>query len=785
MRLLTLFLSVALVSAANIHTHGVEQPCEVYPVQNPTTISFSNGIVFDTRSAEPALPEEFVYKDNFNTDYYMIQFTGPVYSEWVDELKAEGMRVMTYIPHYALVVKASAEQLSRARTRPFVQWTGIFHPAYKVQKEVMDAKGSGRVTIQVFPVENPMAISHQIQALGYEIIDIIDHELCKTIEADIDLDRVAEIARIPGVLWIQLSTEPDFVNNNVQWVVMTGWRSSVPSNPGARRPWFQGVVGQGAVLSSTDSGIMTAHYQFYDSAYPITAPGVYPNHRKLLAYKLYQGATFPDHAGYGYHGTHVNGTIAGNDTTYGSSQYDGMSKWAHLYFVDIANSSQLVVPQNLTAMYDTIYLGRGLGFNILQQSGSWGWGNTSGTYLIQDASTDAYVYAHEDLLNLYAAGNESSSYRIRNPGISKNIITVGATRNSTSSNQIASFSSRGPTQDQRIKPNLMAPGDGIVSANGGSLPNGYTSMSGTSMATPAANGAVGLIRQYLLAGYYPTGAANPPDSILTQSAALLRAMAYVSCDPNVSSYTVPDFNIGWGRIDVDSVLYFTGDTRRLIIHDDWTGVGTGTSIVDSFQVMSNIPLRVCVAWTDTAAAPSANPTLINDLHAELVAPGGTYYRGNQYSGGQSQANPGSWDTRNVEECFRINSPAIGVWYLTVSGNSVPYAPQGYAWAITGDVNVINVGVAEQNAPLPVHSEVTFTNTLVQNKLVFDVELNRQAFVNARIYDLTGRVIDVISEGIMAAGMNHVEHRVSLANGVYFVAVDVAGNNYVEKIMIVR
>lgn len=785
MRLFTLLLSVALLSAANIHTHGVEQPCEVYPVENPTTISFSNGIVFDTRIGEPALPEELTYQEGLDLDYYMIQFTGPIYSEWIEELKADGIKLVTYIPHYTLLVKASAEEIIGAESKPFVHWTGVYHPAYKLQKEVMEARGFGRVTIQVFPDENPMSISHQIRALGYEVIDVIDHELCKTIETNVDYDHIDEIAQLTGVLWIQQWSEPELANNHVQWIVMTGWRSSVPSNPGARRPWFQGVVGQGTVLSSTDSGIMTAHYQFYDSAYPIGSPGIYPNHRKLLAYKLYQGATFPDHGIYGYHGTHVNGTIGGNDTTYGTSSYDGVSKWAHLYFVDIANNSGLVVPQNLTAMYDTIYLGRGFSFNILQHSGSWGWGNTSGTYLIQDASTDAYAYANEDLLNLYAAGNEYSSYRIRNPGISKNSITVGATRNSTNSNQIASFSSRGPTQDQRIKPNLMAPGEGIISANGGSVPNGYTSMSGTSMATPAANGAIGLIRQYLLAGYYPTGAANPGDSILQQSAALLRAMSFASCDPNVGSWNVPDFNIGWGRIDVDSVLYFTGDARRLIIHDDWIGVGTGVSIVDSFQVMSNMTLRVSVAWADTAASSGANPTLVNDLHAELQAPSGTYYRGNQYSGGQSQTNPGSWDTRNVEECFRINSPETGVWYLTVSGNNVPYGPQGYAWAITGDVNVINPGVAEQNTPVAVRSRVAFVNTIVRDKIVFDVELNSSAVVSVKVYDLTGRVIAVISSGTMAAGMHRVEHNVSFANGVYFIGVDVAGNEYVEKITVLR
>ena len=139
---------------------------------------------------------------------------------------------------------------------------------------------------------------------------------------------------------------------------------------------------------------------------------------------------------------------------------------------------------------------------------------------------------------------------------------------------IVGFSSRGPTQDNRIKPNVMAPGDSIWSVlNTGT--NGYTWMSGTSMATPTVNGTVGLMRCYLQEGYYPTGSPVEGDRISYISSALLRSMAMASADPNVSSYTIPSMDIGWGRIDADSLLYFTGDARKLLITDDTTGIGTG------------------------------------------------------------------------------------------------------------------------------------------------------------------------------------------------------------------
>ena len=116
--------------------------------------------------------------------------------------------------------------------------------------------------------------------------------------------------------------------------------------------------------------------------------------------------------------------------------------------------------------------------------------------------------------------------------------------------------------------------------------NTYAQMSGTSMATPAANGTVALLRCYLIQGFYPTGSAVPANKFTYISSALLRSMAMASADPNVGSYTVPSYDIGWGRIDADSVLYFTGDLRKLIITDDTTGIATGEYKERQFRVAS-------------------------------------------------------------------------------------------------------------------------------------------------------------------------------------------------------
>ncbi|MBI4299940.1 MAG: S8 family serine peptidase, partial [Chloroflexi bacterium] len=96
-----------------------------------------------------------------------------------------------------------------------------------------------------------------------------------------------------------------------------------------------------------------------------------------------------------------------------------------------------------------------------------------------------------------AAGNDGPrGGSIGSPGAARNVITVGA---STDSDQLADFSSRGPTADGRVKPDLLMPGYGIISCRargtnmGHVIDEFYTEASGTSMATPHASGTVALL----------------------------------------------------------------------------------------------------------------------------------------------------------------------------------------------------------------------------------------------------------------------------------------------------
>ena len=793
MKVLLLYTLVVCLSSADVHKNLTVGQNELCTTPYASTVSFSNGIVFDTRDGEPTLPNNLRYY-NQTEGYYIIQLDGPIRREWVDELIFCGLHIENYIPNYSLIAYATQDKVDRIATKPFIRWTGIFHPAYKLHRDLLSAHGRIRITIQIFPNESTKEIAGRIEKKGYRIVNILDHALCKTIDAIVNLERVGEIARIPGVLWIQQWKPATPCNDDCQWVVQTGWQSSVPPDSVGRRAWHEGITGAGLVLSTSDSGIRTDHEMFLDVNHPINNPGTYPGHRKIVAYKVYEGATFGEYMPFP-HGTFGACNVAGNDTLMGTSDFDGMAKDAKIYFLDVVNDyGAWVMFANLAPLYDSIYPAHGLGSDILQHSGSWGWESTTGCYLIQDASTDAYIWSHRDFLNIFAAGNEADSMTIREPAIAKNVITIGGTSNGTLSNMIYLLSSRGPTQDGRIKPTIMAPGHAITSANGTGT-SGYFPWAGTSWATTAANGAIGLIRQYLLAGFYPTGMENPADSIHYQSAALLRAMAIVSADPNVGSWYVPDYNIGWGRIDVDSVLYFNGDTRRVLLLDDTIGINTGQSVTDSFEVTSGVPLRICMTWTDTAAAPNANPTLVNDLNLELIAPSGTHYRGNQYNNGQSIPNPSAWDTRNVEECCRIDNPEAGIWYVNVTGQNVPFGPQPFAHAITGDVTPA-VGFEEIKIAKPAMLKLWVSPNPFQHTTKFRYEIYDMGYeiheVSLQIYDATGRLVkfyDLVSR--ISSSTSPIQWDGTdlalrqLGSGVYFAKLSVDDYSQTKKVLLIR
>jgi hypothetical protein len=651
------------------------------------SIILSNGIVINPDQGQPALPGNLTIQDYppDQTGYYIVQFSGPIQQNWKKDLENSGAKILFYLPDYAFVVRMPASRKIFVQTLPSVRWLGLYQPAYKISgQDEFKAKSGPVMSVIMLHYDEDMAqVQAELKKMGVVVIEATTTEFNKIIRAQIDLSVLDRVANLSAVSWIEPWHPNQLQNDQCQYVVQDGVA-------GSRTIWAKGIRGEGQVLSTSDSGVRPDHNMFRDSTISITTWGDYPTHRKIVAYQpsVPGGSVFGDASAFSYHGTHTAGTTCGDDAYYGgTSTYDGMALKARLYFMDCGAASSLTLYNDLSLLFNPPHSGVA-GYPETRayiMSNSWGAAQTSGPmpYDAECVSLDQYTWTHKDFLPFFSQGNTDGGNYVGRPAVSKNCVSVGATMNGATAASLATFSVYGPTVDGRKKPMIVAPGNNLYSANGAGT-TGYQAMSGTSMSCPAAAGAAVLARQYFTEGWYPSGTKTPADAF-SPTAALLKSVLLAGADKGTPA--IPDTRYGWGRVDLDSSLFFSGDARQLAVIDDTTGLITGQYKEYTFTVADSLRrMRAALCWTDYPGMPGAGRMIVNDLDLMLIDPYGTQYKGNVFATSQSTPGTGTAaDTVNVEENFLRNAGAYrpGVWKLRVSARNTPQGPQPYAIAITG------------------------------------------------------------------------------------------------------
>ena len=646
------------------------------------------------------------------SDYLLVKFHGPVKDEWRRALEKKGFDFLGYVPYNTFLVRGPYEEKSAVEKLPYVEYVGIYQPAYRIDPVLMGSSGMKEVKIILFSGVSPVKVAKEISALGGTVERWSYGMYNNYVVARMPPSVIYMASKIEGVLWIQPRIEFR-VYNDVAHAILQDASTSASDHT----VWDHGLHGEGQIIGESDTGIDYDHTMFRDSNAPkMDDPKNYDinnlpdpdySHRKIVHYWTYVDDHDLDSSG---HGTHVAGSIAGNATPYSSSdaQYNGEAPSAKLSFVDIGGSGDsLSLPDDLNIHFFWMYHD---GARISSHS----WGGSANGYTGEAMNVDQFMWSHPDYLVLFANGNAGSNTNTAgSPATAKDCISVGALGDDSSWSgsetlqDIAGFSSRGPTADGRLKPTIVSPGVAIDSADSDGDPTsnngGITSMQGTSMATPNAAGAMALVRQYFTDGYYPTGSKGTGYAF-TPSNALLKAMAINSADQATGNgaadhpyngMTFPNNDQGFGRLHLENVLYFPGDSRKLLVYDHGfdgsRGIVTGETWERKVVVSSSSEdLKITLVWTDYPGIPGASTALVNDLDLVAIAPDGTEYHGNIFSGSTigsvySSANPSSYDRVNPEEEIWVNSPATGTWTIRVVGYSVAVA-QPFALVITGDLD---------------------------------------------------------------------------------------------------
>ena len=190
------------------------------------------------------------------------------------------------------------------------------------------------------------------------------------------------------------------------------------------------------------------------------------------------------------HGTHCAGTVAGTGApTY---EHAGMAPQANLVGVKVLDSggsgSFSVVMAGMQWTVENRYK-----FNIRAASMSLGGPGPIEWTSAEEDSVNRYAneMVRAGISMLIAAGNSAATATIGTPGGAEDVITVGALNKNTA---IAEYSSQGPTEEGRVKPNIAFVGSDVMSTQHNSG-DGYVAFSGTSMATPGVAGTVALMLQ--------------------------------------------------------------------------------------------------------------------------------------------------------------------------------------------------------------------------------------------------------------------------------------------------
>jgi hypothetical protein len=662
----------------------------------------------------------------------VVTFDGPIEGRWYDALDASGVRIVWYQPEFAYLVHGTDAQIARAADGPGVRSVAPYtaadklagRPAGDVAVSVLTGADGSSARAAVGPTERP---STPVDGVATRYVSLAEGE-------------VGAVAADPGVVAIEPAPAPQPLDERGGQIVF-----------GQLDAGFQPILGGGYLDTLSQLGVGASDPSFVvdisDTGLDTATPPLHADFREngdpagpsRVAYAHDEVAN--DASDCNGHGTHVASTVAGYNSATGSGPATtavedaegfnyglGVAPRARIGATRILScSGSRAIRRSFTEIASDIYA-RGARIS----NNSWGSPQSLGIYglgrefdaIVRDAQPS--VAGNQQLVEIFAAGNFGSSARtISSPGTGKNVISVGASEGvravgftapcvldsgADSARDVAGFSSRGPTADGRLKPDIVAPGTNIVAARStaavpacGNFPAGsplYRLNSGTSMAAPQVTGAAALLREWYRRTY--GGGTLVPSPAMTKALLVNTATDLVEGDDSGTLHTnppVPAAGQGWGRVDLTRLFHPVNRARVVrdqsdLIRESGDSTARTLTVADPTR-----PIKVTLAWSDAPGAVLGD-AWVNDLDLTVVKDGVTY-RGNVFSGGMSSPG-GAADRRNNLEnvflppgggTFTVRVDGFNIAGDGVPGNGDP-TDQDYALVVS------NVLPAEESAVAP-------------------------------------------------------------------------------------
>ncbi|MCK5776753.1 MAG: S8 family serine peptidase [Bacteroidales bacterium] len=408
-----------------------------------------------------------------------------------------------------------------------------------------------------------------------------------------------------------------------------------------------------------------------------------------------------------WHATHVAGTIIGGGV------WDikrGMAYNASLRAYDWDNDEAEMAAEAAGGLLISNHsYGFVAGWYWDSGAGAWAWaghapfGNEDykfGFYSPEAASWDDIANAAPYYLIVKSSGNDRGDGPVgANPpndgpydcislnGVAKNILTIGAVKDlaggytgNPADVLMTDFSSWGPADDGRIKPDLCGNGYLVGSAyydsDDPTVTGYYASSNGTSMSSPNVTGSLLLLQEH----YFNLNAAY-------MKSASLKGLAIHTAD-ECGPDDGPDYMFGWGLLNSETAanVITNRNISSLIKEEIYSGAAYSVTV----QATGAVPLRATLVWNDPAGTPpgySLNPRdimLVNDLDMTITKGANTYspYK-LDYNNPSNVATTGDNDVDNVEQ-VHIANPTNDSYTISITHDgSITGGSQEFSLIISG------------------------------------------------------------------------------------------------------
>ncbi len=695
--------------------------------------------------------------------YYIVQFGGPVQQGWKDQVTASGAQLLDYIPDFAFKVRMTPAQARQVEHQASVAWIGLFHPAYKLSPE-LNRNGTRLYSVRVERGADVGRTAAAIARSGATVVAREGSMLLVSADSTrLDaIARVLDVAWVgnfllpekhnqvgAGVIMGSNTANANGYDGSTQTVAVAdtglgdgnvgGAHPDIPSSRIVSINNWRGtddscwsITDDGAIDVDSGHGTHVSGSVLSDGTADGTGKGTAPAAKLVFqatenwaTMKGICGAFYPD----GYYLTGLPSDLR----TLFKQAYDAGARVHSNSWGSDANGDYTA-----NSAYADDFIWGNKDMTITFSAGNSG-EDADNDGDVDDDSIGAPATA-KNVITVGASENQWSSdlpdkqfpcdtgltYQSRDAYQKKadgtgytcsemggtNLIGTGGSRwgfnaeplkgDSTAGNQEQSalFSSRGPTDDGRIKPDVVAPGSMILSGYSGLYQEGYGGdpvnpknsayqwdgyglplstdykwMGGTSMSNPLAAGGAAVVRDYYQKAHNLNASAALTKATLINSAVDMLDENNDGASDN--DFPIPNVHEGWGRVNVANA---TDGSHKFV--DQATGLGTNDSTTYTFDVTTSKSVKVSLAWSDYASTESASKNLVNDLDLKLTSPTGAVYLGNVFVGGWSPTGGSADHTNNLENVY-VQTAGTGTWTLEVKGYNVPNGPQPFALVVDG------------------------------------------------------------------------------------------------------